>query len=69
MKRKQTKQEKARDKQIDRAFNATCSGIQINVMDIGKVFKEGHRLLDAGADDAALNAGILAFVQTIAKEV
>ena len=55
------------EKRIDAAYHQTCCGIQIDVMDIGKVFKRGHELIAQGADDKALAAGILAFVQTIAK--
>ena len=61
-----TKKElKARDKRIERAYYKTCSGIQINIFDISKVFKAGHAALDAGADEAGLEKAIFEFVQTI----
>jgi alpha-D-ribose 1-methylphosphonate 5-phosphate C-P lyase len=63
---KQTKAQKLADKRINSAYCRHCSGIQINVLDIGKVFKEGQRLIDDGADDAALGAGLRAFTLTIA---
>lgn len=55
------------DRRIDAAYRKHCCNIQINVLDIGKVFACGHKLIEQGADDVALAAGILAFVQTIAK--
>lgn len=54
------------DRRIERAFRTTCCGVQINIMDIGKVFHEGRKLLANGADDAALASGIRAFVDTLA---
>ncbi len=53
------------EKRIESAYYAGCSGVQIDVMDIGKVFKHGHVLIKSGADDEALKAGIVAFVETI----
>jgi hypothetical protein len=50
---------------IERAYYAECSGVQINVMDIAKVFNEGERLINQGADEPTLRAGIKAFVETI----
>jgi hypothetical protein len=63
---KRSRLHKARDREIDFAFRATCSGIPIKMTDIPKVFREGHRLIEAGAtDQVRLRAGILAFVQTL----
>jgi len=68
MKRK-SKADTVRDRQIEAAYRARCCGIQINIMDIGKVFKEGRRLLDAGADQETLATGIHTFVvQNLVKE-
>jgi len=53
------------EKRIERAYYAGCTGVQINVMDIGKVFKQGHVLISGGADDDALQAGLVAFVETL----
>lgn len=64
---KQTKQDKLNDKRIEQAYYARCSGIQINVMDISKVFAHGRMLIADGATDAALGDGILTFVRSIAK--
>lgn len=63
---RQTKAEKQAEKRIDVAYRSTCSGIAINIMDIGKIFAEGQKLIATGVDDAALAVGIRAFVDTIA---
>jgi hypothetical protein len=62
---RQTKEQKAIEKRIERAYYATCSGISINVMDIGKVFKYGETRVALGEDDATLGASIRAYVETI----
>jgi hypothetical protein len=59
--------EKARDKLIEAAYVAECSGIAIDIMKIGDVFKEGHRLIDAGANFDQLREGIRKFVDVIAR--
>lgn len=62
-------EKKRRDARINRAYGNSCSGMQINIMDIGKVFREGERLIDAGADDITLGAGLRAFTEKIAVNV
>lgn len=54
---------------IERAYYASCSGIQISILDIGKVFEKGSALIAANPtiDDDALSQGIYDFVQTIRK--
>lgn len=64
---KQTKYDKAADKRVERAYYATCSGIQIDIMDIGKVFAFGRMKVDAGEDDEALKSSIRNYVETIRK--
>lgn len=63
-----TKRQQARDeKRIEQAYYRSCSGVQIDIMDIGKVFKAGHAALLAGADEAGLEKAVVDFVQTIRR--
>jgi hypothetical protein len=50
------------EKQIEQCYYDNCSGIQINIMDIGKVFAEGRKALAEGRD---LKTAIISFVETI----
>lgn len=47
------------DKQIEQIFYAHCSGIQINVLDIGKVFAAGRAAAAAGE---SIEAAVIARV-------
>jgi len=57
------------DKRIERLYYQRCSGIQINIMDISKVFRAGHAAIAANPqiDDPMLGQAIYDFVQTIRK--
>lgn len=59
--KKQTLQEKRIDQRIERAYYASCRGIQINVMDIGKVFEFG-RCVETGITDMELQDKLYQFV-------
>jgi len=59
------KQKNALDKKIEQVYYASCRGVQIDVMNIGKVFDVGYKALAEGADDETLKAKIVAFVETI----
>ena len=67
MARKPTAKQQAKlnEARVNRAYSTRCSGVQINVMDIGKVFKEGEKAIAEGADDQVLGDRIAAFVETI----
>lgn len=58
-----------RDKRIEQLYYDYCSGVEINIMDIGKVFKFGHDAIDRNPliNDLALAQAIIGFVQTIRK--
>jgi hypothetical protein len=55
------------DARVERAYYATCSGIQVSIMDLGSIFRVGRALALTEADDGALGAGIRDFVETIRK--
>lgn len=55
------------DKRINTAYHATCSGIQVDIMDLGKIFAVGKAAIVAGADDATLATKVFEYVQTIRK--
>ncbi len=58
-------QQKIDEARIDRAYRARCNGVQIGVLDIGKVFAAGQKAIAEGVDDAELGNRIAAFVETI----
>lgn len=61
---RQTKEEKARDHLIEQTYYRHGSGVQINVMDIGKVFEMGRAAMNAGQDlDQAIKDAIAKFRQ------
>ena len=59
--------EKANDLRIEKAYRRTCIGVQIDMMKIGDIFKEGHRLIAEGVDDDQLDVGIRKFVQILTE--
>jgi len=67
---RQSKEDKKLDELIASIYHRNCSGIQINIMDMSKVFVEGKRAaVSAQADGRdvpeAVTSAIVAFVQTI----
>lgn len=62
-----TMSQKTKDRLINALYHRHCSGIQIDIMDIGKVFKEGERLLASGLTDEDAGNGLRAFTLSIAK--
>lgn len=64
MTRKEKQAAKALDDMIDAIYRKNCNGIQINMMDISKVFEEGRRAFRANED---VEKAVVAFVQTIRK--
>ena len=65
--RAETRAAKLLDERIEALYYKRCSGIQISIMDISKVFRDGREAAAKGLDDVALGDAILAFVNTIRK--
>lgn len=61
---KQTKTEKALDKEINDLYVKNCANIQINIMDIPRVFAEARKARSEGRD---MKEAIVSFVQSIRK--
>lgn len=61
------KETKAAEARVSRAYYATYSGIQIDMMDIPKVFDVGRNVVAHGGTDADLEKTIRTFVGTIRK--
>jgi len=61
---KQSKEDKRIDKLIDQAYRESCSGIQIDIFDISKVFAEGRKAIAEGRD---LHSALKTLVETIRK--
>ena len=55
------------DRKVEQAYYATCSGIQINILDIPRVFAVGRECIRDGVDDETLRATIRRFVESIRK--
>lgn len=60
-------EEKKIDKKVESIFYKRCSGIQINIMDLGSVFRVGKAAALAGLSDEQIGNEIFTFVQTIRK--
>lgn len=56
---RQTKQEKQLDRQIEAAYYRHAEGVQINIFDIPKVFREAEIGVAAGADLDIIMIGIV----------
>jgi hypothetical protein len=64
---KQSKAEKANEKRIEKQYYARCSGVQIDIMNIGRVFLAGQAAIAHNPEitDAELGDKVAAFVETI----
>lgn len=69
MKTSRSKRALARvEKRIEQAYYRSCAGVQIDIMDIGTVFKAGHELIAKGVTEPELEAGIRAAVDSLNKK-
>ena len=59
------RKDKLDDRRISLAYQATCHGIQIDMLDVPKVFRVGREAIAEGADDVVLASRIREFVETI----
>lgn len=59
------KQENLNDKRIERLYRERCYGIEINIMDITKVFRVGREGISLHLDDQQLGDRIHTYVQSI----
>jgi hypothetical protein len=60
---------KQREKLIEEIYRRNCSGIQIDIMDIGKVFKEAENLLATGLSVDEVGSALRTFTLSIARRV
>jgi hypothetical protein len=58
---------KAKEARVSAAYHRTCSGVQVGIFDLSKIFSVGMLAIEEGADDTELEKRIVAFVQTIRK--
>jgi hypothetical protein len=53
------------DRLIERIYYANCNGVQLNILDIPKVFRAGEQAYAAGADENGIKDAILAKVAEV----
>jgi hypothetical protein len=57
------------DQLIDRIYRRRCSGVAINVLDIGKVYAAGHLAFYAGGTVAEIEAAVVAKMEELKVRV
>ena len=57
----------AEDRQIEKIYREHCAGMQLSVLRIPKLFAMARDMLHAKADEAAIGAAMVAFINN-AKE-
>ena len=64
------KPSKKQEQRVERLYGKHCYGLRINIMDIGKVFKEAEHIIasDPAITDDNLGSSIRAYVETIARD-
>ena len=61
---KKSKKDKAIDKEIERAYYAHGQGVQIDIMDIPRIFVAGH---EAAASGMSIEAAVFAAINVYRK--
>ena len=64
MNRTEKAQAKKLDREIEQVYSVNCSGVQIDILDISKVFAVARKARAEGKD---IKTAIVEFVQTIRK--
>ena len=64
---RETKTKKLADYRIEHAYRLACAGLEVNILDIPKIFAYGHLKIAAGANDDELQAGLRAYVEALIK--
>ena len=64
---RQTKAEKQAQERVSNAYYASCSNIEISIMDMSKITAVGLAAIAEGVDDTTLQQRIRDFVETIRK--
>ena len=53
------------DVRIEKLYHERCSGVQLNIMDLPKVWKYARSVAETGVNDVVLGDSIAAFVEKI----
>ena len=59
--------EKKMDAIIERLYRQACPNVEIDIMDISKIFAVGRKALSEGKSEDEVKAAIVEFVNTIRK--
>jgi hypothetical protein len=60
-------QEKRNRDRVSALYTQACNGVQISILDVGRVMKVGLDGVAAGLDDEAIKKSLSDFVATIRK--
>lgn len=55
---RQSKADKVAEARVTAAYNAVAEGVQINVLDLGKIHDAGMAAVKAGGDDEAVRSAV-----------
>jgi hypothetical protein len=69
MAQNKTPQQKRIDTLVGAAYHKACSGLVVNIMDLGKIMAEGRKLLAEGVTEERLCSGLRAFTETLSVKL